>query len=178
MSLDEDITCPKCSLRITAGVVRCHRCGARLISAWSPLARLFALGCLLIVLLMCAGLGAFLTSSEFTRIRLSRSSSLVDLREAAFEKTQSETGIEIPLNERSEILSNEIAKYARTGYQVVTRTETSAQLIKPKEFSFVAAVLWFLLFGIGLLIYLFYYMAKRDQAVYLVISKQGLISST
>ena len=45
----------------------------------------------------------------------------------------------------------------------MSQTDTSAQLIKPKQFSIrVAALIWFLLFGVGLLIYIFYYVGKRD----------------
>ncbi len=55
------------------------------------------------------------------------------------------------------------------GYQVVSQTETSAQLVKPKSFSFGWAFLWFLFFGIGLLVYVLYYMMKSDGAIYLYV---------
>ncbi len=103
-----------------------------------------------------------------------------NLREAIFdaEVESSVDGVELPLSERSDALSLEINKYARLGYRVVSRVETSAQLIKPKEFNFVAALLWFLLFGIGILIYLFYYLSKNDDAVYLTVSKNGKVTMT
>ena len=66
-------------------------------------------------------------------------------------------------------LQTQINEYARQGYIVQSQTETSAQLVKPKSFSFLWAFLWFLLLGIGLLIYIIYYLSKKDQAVYLYV---------
>ena len=68
-----------------------------------------------------------------------------------------------------EALQAQINEYARKGYIVQSQTETSAQLVKPKVFSFVWALLWFLLLGIGLLIYILYYLSKNDQTVYLYV---------
>ena len=69
----------------------------------------------------------------------------------------------------TEALQNQINDYVRKGYVVQSQTETSAQLVKPKVFSFVWALLWFLLLGIGVLVYIFYYMSKKDQTVYLYV---------
>lgn len=66
-------------------------------------------------------------------------------------------------------LQTHIDWYVRQGHRVQSQTETSAQLIKPKVFSFVWAFLWLLAFGIGLIVYLLYYAAKRDKSVYLSI---------
>ncbi len=68
-----------------------------------------------------------------------------------------------------EALQAQINEYARKGYIVQSQTETSAQLVKPKVFSFVWALLWFLLLGVGVLVYIFYYMSKNDQTVYLYV---------
>ena len=54
-------------------------------------------------------------------------------------------------------------------YQVVTQTEMSAQLVRPKKFSVIWALLWFLVFGIGLLVYILYYMAKPSGSIYLFV---------
>ena len=64
-------------------------------------------------------------------------------------------------------LQEHIDWYVRQGYLVVSQTEGSAQLVKPKQFSFIWALFWFLWFGVGVLVYLFYYMAKKDRTVYL-----------
>jgi uncharacterized membrane protein len=60
--------------------------------------------------------------------------------------------------------------YVQQGYRVVSQTEASAQLVKPKAFSFVWALLWFLLLGVGLIVYLLYYASKRDKTVYLTVA--------
>jgi hypothetical protein len=69
--------------------------------------------------------------------------------------------------------------YVKQGYHVVvSQTETSAQLVKPKRFSFIWALLWFLVLGIGFLVYLFYYLGKRDQTVYLAVGADGKVSAS
>lgn len=80
-----------------------------------------------------------------------------------------------PVQERSLILGQEIANYSRRGFRIVSRTDTTAQLSKPKEFSVLWATLWFLVFGIGVLIYIFYYMAKTDEIAYLEVGPDGTI---
>jgi len=63
------------------------------------------------------------------------------------------------------------------GYRVVSQTDSSAQLVKPKEFSFIWAFLWFLLLGIGVVVYLFYYASKKDKSVYLTVTN-GIVSDS
>ena len=64
-------------------------------------------------------------------------------------------------------LQERVAWYTNQGYRVVSDTPNGVQLVKTKAFSFVWALFWFLFFGVGVLVYIFYYMAKRDQTVYL-----------
>jgi uncharacterized protein YuzE len=73
---------------------------------------------------------------------------------------------EITIEKRRAILQNEINSYIKKGFRVISQTDTTAQLLNPKKFSLLWAVLWFLLFGVGILIYLFYYLAKRDEQIY------------
>jgi len=75
-------------------------------------------------------------------------------------------------------LRSEIDRRVRDGYRVVSETETSAQLLKPKVFSFVWALFWFLFLGVGVLVYIFYYMAKKDKTVYLRLSDEGKLEVT
>lgn len=77
---------------------------------------------------------------------------------------------------KEEPLQEHINWYLDQGYRVASQTETSAQLVKPKGFSFVWAFLWFLCLGVGLIVYLLYYAAKKDESVYLV--TDGLTVST
>ena len=80
-------------------------------------------------------------------------------------------GAEAPLQEH-------IGWYVRQGYRVASQTETTVQLVKPKRFSFVWALGWFLVFGIGLIVYLLYYAAKRDQALYLTVQADGTVHAS
>ncbi len=68
--------------------------------------------------------------------------------------------------------------YVQQGYRVISQTETSAQLVKPKEFSFVWALFWFLIFGVGVLVYVFYYAAKKDATLYLTVAPDGTVTRT
>ena len=80
--------------------------------------------------------------------------------------------------ERSRLLEEAIGTYVFRGFYVRLKTPTTAQLVKPKEFSLVWALLWFLLFGIGLLVYVFYYAAKKDEGVYLQVDDYGNMTVT
>jgi hypothetical protein len=82
---------------------------------------------------------------------------------------------DLPLDRRREILQREISSYARRGFRILSQTNTTAQLLKPKKFSFLWALLWFLLFGIGLLIYLLWYWSRRDETVYLEVTPTGRV---
>ena len=80
--------------------------------------------------------------------------------------------------ERSRELEEEISQYTGRGFFVRQRTATTAQLMRPKRFSFVWALLWFLVFGIGLVVYLIYYAAKQDQGRYLEVDEYGTVKAT
>lgn len=51
------------------------------------------------------------------------------------------------VEEREAILDKEVAKYARSGYELRAKTQTTAVMVKPKKFSALWALLWFLVFG-------------------------------
>ncbi len=72
-------------------------------------------------------------------------------------------------------LQEHVDWYVRQGYRITAQTETSAQLVKPKQFSLIWALLWFLMLGIGLLFYIIYYVAKKDKAVYLTVQPDGTV---
>lgn len=81
------------------------------------------------------------------------------------------------IDERRTILDQEIGKYIKRGFRVISRTDTTAQLVKPKKFSLLWAFLWFLLIGIGLLVYVFYYVAKKDKTIYLEVDELGNVKA-
>lgn len=85
---------------------------------------------------------------------------------------------ELTIEQRRQILHSSIAAYTRKGYRIVAQNDASAQLIKSKSFSCLWATIWFLLFGIGILIYLFYYWAKKDEFVYIYVDLFGHISTS
>ena len=80
--------------------------------------------------------------------------------------------------ERSRELEEEIAQYMSEGFFVRQRTVYTAQLVRPKKFSFIWALLWFLLFGIGIIVYLIYYAAKQDEGRYVEVDDYGAVKAT
>lgn len=73
-------------------------------------------------------------------------------------------------------LESDIQRFAAQGFRVVVRTKTTAQLIRPKRFNLIAACAWLLVFGIGIVFYLFYFLAKSDDMVYLSTASDGSIN--
>lgn len=84
----------------------------------------------------------------------------------------------LSIEERRNILQRYVIGYVRSGYQIALQTDTTAQLIKPKRFGCLWASLWFLLFGIGLLFYLFYYWAKKDEVIHISVNEYGKVFIT
>ena len=77
----------------------------------------------------------------------------------------------------ADVLQAEIARRTSQGWMIVSSGPTQAQMKKPKSFSFGWALLWFLLLGIGLLVYIFYYMAKKEPLIYIQVT-DGQLSVT
>ncbi len=55
--------------------------------------------------------------------------------------------------------------YTNNGFEVVDRDRLEIKLFKKKKFSYLSAFFWFLLLGVGLVIYILYYLLKRDDTV-------------
>lgn len=77
---------------------------------------------------------------------------------------------------RRNILDKEIQSYVRKGYRVLSQTDTSAQLVKPKKFSFLLAVLLLILMVLPFIVYLLMYMAAKDKTVYITVDPQGRVT--
>lgn len=75
-------------------------------------------------------------------------------------------------------LDREIRYYVKAGYRVVSQNSTRAQLMRPKRFSYLWASLWFLMFGIGLIFYVFWYMSQKDDVIYLELLPNGKVKTT
>lgn len=77
---------------------------------------------------------------------------------------------------RRQALQNAIAGYTVQGYRVVSQTDTTAQLVKPKSLSCLLAVVLFILGVVPLILYLIYYMASKDSQVYLTVDEFGTVN--
>jgi len=82
----------------------------------------------------------------------------------------------LPLESRKAALQARINHYLGQGYRVVSQTDTTAQLVKPKTFSCLFAVILFVLMVLPFIIYLLYYMSKKDEVVYLSVDDYGKVS--
>lgn len=69
-------------------------------------------------------------------------------------------------------LKGQIRLAMQYGFHVTSQTATTAQLLRAKKFSFLFAVLWLLFLGIGLLVYVLYYVSKSDDTIYLDLDTQ------
>lgn len=80
----------------------------------------------------------------------------------------------ISIEQRSAILQKWIAWYIDHGFRVISQTNTTAQLVKPKSLS----CLWVILFGLtilGLIIYLVVYLLSKDKQVYIEVDPAGQV---
>lgn len=75
------------------------------------------------------------------------------------------------------MLQAAIDNYIAAGYRITSQTPTSAQLVRPKQFSCLLATISFLLFGIGVVIYLFYFASLRDDVTYLHVDQSGQVQA-
>ena len=92
--------------------------------------------------------------------------------------TGEQTAQEVSLETRQAALQQAIGEYLAQGYRVLSQTDTTAQLVKPKQFGTLWFILW-LLTGVLWIVYLAYYLAvKREGKVYLQVDPQGFVHRT
>jgi hypothetical protein len=73
-------------------------------------------------------------------------------------------------------MEEEIARLTRRGYVIVNRAETSAQLKRSKHFSIWWALFWLLVGGLGLPLYIgWYLLVKRDRVAFIRITPDGRV---
>jgi len=70
---------------------------------------------------------------------------------------------------RKEILDRAVAKYVKNGYRVISQTDTTAQLVKPKRFG--CAWMIVSLFSLGIAI--IFYLIQKEQSIYLEVDLNG-----
>lgn len=78
---------------------------------------------------------------------------------------------------RQRVLAQEIAKYARSGYEVLSRGAFSAQLVRKKKFSMTWGVLLLILGVVPGVVYMFWYFARKQQYGYLSVDPIGRVES-
>lgn len=76
---------------------------------------------------------------------------------------------------RSAPLQQTIESYLRDGFRVISQTDTSAQLIKPRRYDPKWGCLGFLTFGVFWVIGLLVFLLQKDQLVYLSLDASGQI---
>jgi hypothetical protein len=69
-------------------------------------------------------------------------------------------------------LKAQVRFLVQQGYTVTHQDEKSAQLMRKKQFSCLIAFLTLFIFGVGFLLYLIWFLAKRDETIYLEIDQQ------
>jgi hypothetical protein len=76
------------------------------------------------------------------------------------------------VNKHPKDLKAQIRELTQNGYTVTVQDKTSAQLVRKKQFSCLVATLGLLTFTIGFWLYLFYFLAQRDETIYLDLETQ------
>ncbi|OFZ52884.1 MAG: hypothetical protein A3D92_15645 [Bacteroidetes bacterium RIFCSPHIGHO2_02_FULL_44_7] len=76
------------------------------------------------------------------------------------------------VNKHPNDLKAQIMELLHSGYVVTAQTDKTAQLIRRRHFSCLIATILFLCFAIPFFLYLFYYLAKRDDVIYLDLDTQ------
>lgn len=90
------------------------------------------------------------------------------------EKTRLEAQSQLA-RQRSEPLEREIESYLSRGFRVLSRTDTTAQLIKPRRYDPTWGCLGFLTFGVFWVIGLLVFLMSKDQLVYLSLDASGQV---
>ena len=75
-----------------------------------------------------------------------------------------------------EILEKEVGKYARQGWRIVSRTDTSAQMTRDKTASCLLALILAIFFVLPAILYLLLY--RGSENLYLEVDERGKIIAT
>ena len=99
-----------------------------------------------------------LKNEYWTRDKILESSNLFTISDTNFIKNSTL----LTLKEKRDII---IDIYSKDGFTVNNLSDTQMQFRKEKTFSLLWAILWLFVFIVGLLVYIFYYISKRDDIV-------------
>lgn len=89
-----------------------------------------------------------------------------------------EKKVELTIEERKQILREEIFKLSKLGYILVQQDDVSAQLVLRKGFSCFLAAFLFVFFIVPFFVYVIYYAAKKDRYAYVTVDKYGQVRKT
>ena len=117
-----------------------------------------------------------LRAMDEKRLSLKQQAEQIRKEESSF-ALPSEQPRRLPTQQPSEkVLEEQIVRYTRRGYRIVHRSKNSVQMVRPKRFSFVWAMVWFFFtLGSGIVVYLAYYLAKTDKTVYIRVEPTGSV---
>ena len=74
---------------------------------------------------------------------------------------------------------HEIARAVASGWVVTSQTESSATLVRKKDFSWGWFILWFVLFFIvGGIIYWIYWMTRKEESMVIQLDADGGVNVT
>jgi hypothetical protein len=72
-------------------------------------------------------------------------------------------------------LDDAMTAFHRRGYRVVYRDATTVQLIKPRRFNTWAALAWFLVFSVGAVLYIIYFLGQHEKLILLTLNEAGAV---
>ncbi|MCL4553416.1 MAG: hypothetical protein M1305_07720 [Candidatus Marsarchaeota archaeon] len=78
---------------------------------------------------------------------------------------------------RKQVLAQEIARYVRRGYEVLSRGAFSAHLVRKKKFSLSWGVLLLILGVVPGIVYMFWHLASKQRYGYLTVDPVGRVES-
>ena len=82
----------------------------------------------------------------------------------------------LTIEERRQILEQEISKYVKQGWRVVSRTDTSAQLTRDKRASCLLALILALFLLVPAILYLLLY--RGTEGIYIEVDEHGNVHAT
>jgi len=80
----------------------------------------------------------------------------------------------LPLAQRKIILDHAVTRYIKQGYRVISQSDTTAQLVKPKRFGCGWVLLSLFSFGIAII----FYLMVKERSIYLEVTQDGRVKRT
>ena len=89
-----------------------------------------------------------------------------------------ETAQKASLETRQVALQEVIGEYLRQGYRVLSQTDVTAQLIKPKQFGILWFILWVLTGALWVFYLIYHFAIKQEAKVYIQVDTYGIVHRT